>query len=44
VWVSGKPIPGSDALDAKFIELNKLSKYKLWKKTQETINTAYNEK
>jgi len=44
VWISGKPIPGSDALDAKFIKLNKLSKYKLWKKTQETINTAYNEK
>ena len=44
IWISGKPTPGSDALDAKFIKLNKLSKYKLWKKTQETINAAYNEK
>ena len=44
VWVSGKPIPGSDALDAKFIKLNKLKKYKLWKKTQETINAGHNDK
>ena len=44
VWVSGKPIPGSDALDAKFIKLNKLNKYKLWKKTQETINAGHNDK
>lgn len=44
VWVSGKPIPGSDALDAKFIKLNKLKNYKLWKKTQETINAGYNDK
>ena len=44
VWVSGKPIPGSDALDAKFIKLNKLKNYKLWKKTQETINAGHNDK
>ena len=44
VWVSGKPTPGSDALDAKFIKLNKLNKYKLWKKTQETINAGHNDK
>ena len=42
MWISGKPSAGSDALDAKFIKLNKLSKYKLWKKTQKTINAAYN--
>ena len=42
IWTSGKPTAGSDALDAKFIKLNKLSKYKLWKKTQKTINAAYN--
>jgi len=44
VWVSGKPNPGSDALDAKFIKLNKLKNYKLWKKTQETINAGHNDK
>lgn len=40
-WISGEPIAGDDAAQAKFISLADITSLKMWPKTEAVIFTAY---
>jgi len=41
-WVSGTPIPGDDALEARWVSINEIENYKMSEDTIKIIRSSYN--